>query len=186
MKLRVDLEREDIAVKTNLNRASVVVALVVAALASAPIVCCAQDKGNAQKKRERYRGMLGKDSKKVRKADGKTYVFAGPPHTKPTDPAAEWYDFTGSPIPAEELQFGIGKDAIRAIDDPVYVAPDDPRLLKLPASHYRRSERPKTNDEIMVTGYVGGGEARAYPIALLDHHELVNDVIGGKPVTVGW
>ena len=38
----------------------------------------------------------------------------------------------------------------------------------------------------MVIGYVGNGDARAYPASLLDHHELVNDRIGGKPVTVGW
>ena len=71
-------------------------------------------------------------------------------------------------------------------DDPLFVAPDDPRLLAIEGSPYRRDERPKTNDEIMVIGYADGDDARAYPAALLDHHELVNDRIGGKPVTVGW
>ena len=41
-------------------------------------------------------------------------------------------------------------------------------------------------DEIMVIGFAVGTEARAYPVGLLDHHELVNDSLGGKPVTVGW
>jgi len=89
-------------------------------------------------------------------------------------------------MPAEDLQFGIGQDRIEAIDDPVFVEPDDPRLLEIPASKYRPSEAPKTNDEIMVIGYVYGDDARAYPAALLDGHELVNDMVGGKPVTVGW
>ena len=49
-----------------------------------------------------------------------------------------------------------------------------------------RGRKPKSNDEIDVIGYVDGDDARAYPIALLDQHELVNDNVGGKPVTVGW
>ncbi len=128
-------------------------------------------------------GRIGKDSRKYRTEGGKAFLLASGRHD---DPKAEWYDFTGSPIPPEELQYGIGKDRIRAIDDPFFVAPDDARLLKVGKSHYRRNERAKTNDEIMVIGYVESGEARAYPTALLDGHELVNDEIQGKPVTVGW
>lgn len=88
-------------------------------------------------------------------------------------------------MPPEELQFGIGKDRIRAIDDPYFVSPNDPRLIKIPPSPYRPTEEPKTNDDIMVIGYVENGIARAYPTALLDHHELVNDDFKGKPITVG-
>lgn len=136
------------------------------------------------KSKHDYRGLLGKNSNKVIQKDGKTLLWAG---GDPNDPdKSQWYDFTGSPIPAEELQFGIGKDRIRAIDDPLFVKPDDPRLKRIPASPYRRDERVNTPDDINVIGYVVNGEARAYPAALLDHHELVNDRIGGKPVTVGW
>lgn len=130
-----------------------------------------------------FRGQLGADSKKVRTEGDKTYIWAGGDRSGPD---AEWYDFTDSPIPTAELQFGIGKDRIRAIDDPLFVKPDDPRLAKIPTSRYRPEEKRETNDDIMVIGYVVNGEARAYPTALLDHHELVNDRIGGKPVTVGW
>ena len=84
------------------------------------------------------------------------------------------------------MQFGIGKDTIRAIDDPLFVSPDDPRLMKLPHSVYRPDERPRTNGDIMVIGFADGDDARAYPTALLDNHELVNHSVGGKPVTVGW
>lgn len=130
-----------------------------------------------------YRGRLGEDSPKVKTENGKTSLWAG---GEKTGPGSRWYDFTGASIPAAELQFGIGKDRIPSIDDPLFVPPDDPRLLALPPSQYRPEERPKSTDEIRVIGYVENGEARAYPIALLDHHELVNDRIGGKPVTVGW
>ena len=133
--------------------------------------------------RSAYRGRLGSGSSKVRTEDGKTFVWAG---GDSSGPGARWYDFTGSSIPAADLQFGIGKDRIPSIDDPLFVSPDDQRLLGLPQSPYRKDETPRSTDEIQVIGYVENGEARAYPIALLDHHELVNDRIGGKPVTVGW
>ncbi len=143
----------------------------------------AKPKKADKKPKRAFRGILGADSPKVKRAGGKTLLWAG---GDPRGDKAEWFDITDAPIPTEKLQYGIGKDRIRSIDDPLFVAPDDARLLRLPASHYRRKERPKTNDEIMVIGYVVGGEARAYPTALLDQHELVNDRIGGKPVTVGW
>ena len=116
-------------------------------------------------------------------SDHYKYLWAG---GKIESADAQWYDFTDAGIRADELQFGIGKDSIRAIDDPLFVSPDDPRLLELGASHYRREKRPETTGEIKVIGYVEGDQARAYPVALLDSHELVNDRIGGKPITVGW
>lgn len=141
------------------------------------------DDTRRQARPKKFRGLLGTSSKKVKIEDGRTWIWAG---GDKDGPGAEWYEFTGSPIPAAELQFGIGKDRIRAIDDPLYVSPTDPRLLSLDTSPYRPEEKPKTNDEIKVIGFSEGGQALAYPIALLDHHELVNDTIGGKPVTVGW
>ena len=130
-----------------------------------------------------YRGMLGPDSKKIKVEGAKTFIWAG---GERSGPESEWYDFTGSPIAAAELQFGIGKDTIRAIDDPVFVAPDDPRLMKQRRRLSRSGGGPKTNDDIKVIGVVVEGDARAYPTTLLNHHELVNDRVGGKPVTVGW
>jgi hypothetical protein len=129
------------------------------------------------------RSVLGADSDKIRKIGARTLLWAS--GDRESD-SAKWYDFTGAPMSAEELQYGIGQDTIKAIDDPVFVDPDDPRLLDIPASSYRPEEEPSTNDEIMVIGYAYGDDARAYPAALLDDHELVNDMVGGKPVTVGW
>ncbi len=161
------------------GRHSTFLAMVIVSLAASAAIGADGDKA----KGKQYRGRLGPNNKKVRVDGKKTYLWAKGDINSAN---AEWYDYTGSPIPAEELQFGIGKDRIRSIDDPLYVDPDDPRLLQIPGSPYRRNERPKTNDEIPVIGFVEGGEARAYSIALLDHHEFVNDRIGGKPVTVGW
>lgn len=134
-----------------------------------------------------YRGLLGDDNPKIVRENDKVLVWAK--GESPDDPDSKYYDFTDAPFPPEELQFGIGMDRIPAIDEPVYVDPDDPRLLDkrfIPNSRFRDDEKADKIDDIMVIGYVHNDEARAYPTALLDRHELVNDRIGGKPVTVGW
>ena len=156
------------------------IALLVLGVGTPCVV--AQKTGEAEGGAE-YRGLLGEDNPRVRVEGDKTYLWA---KGDPDSPAAEWYDFTGAELNPAELQFGIGKDRIPSIDDPLFVKPDDERLLTLPPSPYRPDERPKKNDDIPVIGYVQDGEARAYPIGLLDFHELVNDRVGGKPVTVGW
>ncbi len=130
-----------------------------------------------------YRGLLGSGSDKIREEGDQVFVWAGGDES---GPGAEWYDFTGAPIDPTELQYGIGRDRIRSIDIPIFVSPDDPRLMELPVSPYRRCERPETADEIMVIGYVAAGQPRAYPTGLLDRHEVVNETANGKPFTVGW
>ena len=88
---------------------------------------------------------------------------------------AEWFDVTDSKIDPERFQYGIGKDTIASIDTPQFVAADDPRLAEF-----------GIDDQTLVIGFVHDGDARAYPLKILDEHELVNDTVGGKPVTVGW
>ncbi|MCP4423440.1 MAG: DUF3179 domain-containing protein, partial [Chloroflexi bacterium] len=41
-------------------------------------------------------------------------------------------------------------------------------------------------DEEMVIALELNGDARAYPVRLLSLHEIVNDTIGGRPVTITW
>ncbi len=62
-------------------------------------------------------------------------------------------------------------DAIRSIDEPQFV----------PASQatFMRDDEP-------VVGFVANGVAKAYSTWHLDHHEIVNDDVGGKPVAVTW
>ena len=95
----------------------------------------------------------------------------------PKDPDSdEWFDVTDSPLDPENYGNGIGKDRIAAIDDPVFVAVKDKDKL----------QGQKIYDDSLVIGYVHNGEAKAYPIEIMHMHELVNDVVGGRPVTVGW
>jgi len=88
----------------------------------------------------------------------------------------EWFDVTGSPLDPEFYGNGIGKDQIPAIDDPEFASARDQETLRARNIH----------DNTTIIGYVHNGDARAYPIDILHYHELVNDEIGGKPVTVGW
>lgn len=132
-----------------------------------------------------YRGQLGDESPKIRTEGGATFVYAA------GDPKAgedvEWFEFTDALIPAAELQSGSGRYTTTPVTDPVFVPPDDPRLLEVAAtSRYQGDAVAASNDEIIVLGYVEEGEAKAYPIALMERHEVVNDRISGKPISVGW
>ena len=37
-----------------------------------------------------------------------------------------------------------------------------------------------------VIGIAQNGEAKAYPVDVMGFHELINDVVGGTPITVCW
>ncbi len=41
-------------------------------------------------------------------------------------------------------------------------------------------------DDELVLAVEIGGDARAYPISILTHREMVNDTVGGVPVLVTW
>jgi hypothetical protein len=74
-------------------------------------------------------------------------------------------------IPTDEiLRGGPPRDGIRALVDPRSVS---------------AQEADWGEDEIVV-GVVRGEEARAYPVAILNWHELVNDTLGGEPILVSY
>ena len=77
-----------------------------------------------------------------------------------------------SRIRVEEVVFGgVRPDGIPSLDDPAkleaadaaYLDPDEP-----------------------VFGVAVGGEATAYPLRLMDWHEMANDVVGGVPVSLAY
>ena len=67
------------------------------------------------------------------------------------------------------------QEALPSIDSPQFLDAEDPRLGDA-----------GIDDATRIIGFVHAGDARAYPLDILDRHELVNDTVGGKPVTVGW
>jgi hypothetical protein len=64
------------------------------------------------------------------------------------------------------------KDAIQSIDSPRFYS-----VLEADAEY--------ESDEV-VMGVEFNGDARAYPVGLLSSHEIVNDMVGGRPIAVTW
>lgn len=82
------------------------------------------------------------------------------------------FDLSDALVPAEQVLFGgPGKGGIPAIDQPDFIAAGS-------ATHLR--------DDDPVLGIVHQGIARAYPIAILNWHEVVNDRYGDEAVAVTY
>lgn len=81
------------------------------------------------------------------------------------------FDVEGGLIAPNEIDHGgPGRDGIPALDNPAFLAGDE------------RAGQVKPQDRVMGVSY--NGVAKAYPIAILDHHEIVNDSFGDTPLTV--
>jgi hypothetical protein len=78
------------------------------------------------------------------------------------NPAAE-------PTPPGVTQI-IPRGVLAAIVDPVFVSADEAGLP----------------DDQWILGVEIGGEAHAYDLNLLNHHEVVNDVVADQPVAAVW
>ena len=75
-------------------------------------------------------------------------------------------------LPVREVLWGgVTFDGIPAIDDPATVGVDVARFM---------------NDTDTVFGVSLGGEHRAYPVKVLSWHELLNDTVGGQPITLSF
>ncbi|GAB4351909.1 MAG: DUF3179 domain-containing protein [Immundisolibacter sp.] len=72
--------------------------------------------------------------------------------------------------PTEIVPGGPGRDGIPAIDRPRFAAAQDSRMAP----------------DARVLGIELRGQARAYPVAVLERHEIVNDRIGGRPVVISY
>lgn len=82
------------------------------------------------------------------------------------------FDVVGAIIPVSEiLNGGPGRDGIPSLDHPVFVPADK-------ASFLRSKDR--------VLGIELNGIHRAYPIRILNYHEIVNDTIGGTPLVITY
>ncbi|WP_409559344.1 DUF3179 domain-containing protein [Accumulibacter sp.] len=87
-------------------------------------------------------------------------------------PVKNGFDLAGALVPAEEiLAGGPPRDGIPAIDQPVFLPARAPGDLKL---------------QDRVLGVLVNGVAKAYPLAILNWHEIVNDHFGKTPVTVTY
>jgi len=84
----------------------------------------------------------------------------------------EDFDFSNHSVPLDQiLSGGPPKDGIPAILKPVFITAVEAGFL---------------NEQDRILGLVEGGEAKAYPIKILNWHEIVNDTLAGKPVLVTY
>jgi hypothetical protein len=75
-------------------------------------------------------------------------------------------------IRPEEITWGgVRVDGIPALVDPRHVAAAEATYLR---------------DEDLVFGVSLNGDARAYPLRILDWHEMFNDTVGGMPVALAY
>jgi hypothetical protein len=84
--------------------------------------------------------------------------------TRGSDPNALDYD-----LDPDDIADVIPKDGIPAIDDPVFEDPSDVEWIA--------PTEP-------VIAFELNGDARAYPLAIMTWHEIVNDTVGGAPVVI--
>ncbi len=82
------------------------------------------------------------------------------------------FDLTNPIIPLNEVKSGgPPKDGIPAITNPKFLSAEEARFLKA-------TDR--------VVGVVSGKESRAYPVKILDQHEIVNDRLGETPLAITY
>jgi hypothetical protein len=101
-------------------------------------------------------------------------LFAATAYANPSSWKFEWgkTDFSKHSVEFSEIMSGgPPKDGIPSIDDPKFIALAD---LKGVAG-----TEP-------VIGFSHNGDARAYPLRILIWHEIVNDTVGGLPITVTY
>ena len=90
-----------------------------------------------------------------------------------SDAAQQEHQGQSEPLVFEMVTL-LPKDAIPAILDPRFASVSSEEVLLL------------LPDDAKVIGVSIDGESRAYPINALSSHEIVNDVVGGKPIAVTW
>lgn len=113
-------------------------------------------------------------------------VMAGCLSSEETDgvsgtPAASPSALTfATPVPQSELEDVLPRDAIPAIVDPAFAADwGNVEMTVDPPWGDDHVSRPRLSPNDRVIGLTHGGRARAYPLRVLDWHEVVNDAFGG-------
>ena len=100
-------------------------------------------------------------------------VSAAPQSERLPDGRGGAFDVTRHSIRLEEIQSGgPPKDGIPSLTDPEFVSVKEGNRFLVSWDR--------------VLGVVHEGVAKAYPIKILNWHEVVNDEIAGKPIAVSW
>lgn len=90
------------------------------------------------------------------------------------------FDLTDSKVSADRLDPEVKKDAVEAMVTP------ETMLGKDVKAHNEAIHGKFLVSKDRVVGISLNGESRAYPIRILNWHEIVNDVVGGVPIAVTY
>ncbi|MCH8099415.1 MAG: DUF3179 domain-containing protein [Proteobacteria bacterium] len=82
------------------------------------------------------------------------------------------FDYSNASVPTDEIFWGgVRRDGIPPIHEPKFIIADEADFLR---------------DKDRVLGIVRNGIAKAYPIKILDHHEVVNDKFDDESIVVTY
>jgi hypothetical protein len=96
------------------------------------------------------------------------------------NPETYGFDLASFTVPRQYLAAAMPKDNLDVLVTPALMTPAAVDSLN-------RAERGKyLVSEDLVIGVSLGGVARAYPVRVLDWHEVANDTVAGVPVAVCW
>ncbi|OPZ03922.1 MAG: hypothetical protein BWZ10_03233 [candidate division BRC1 bacterium ADurb.BinA364] len=77
---------------------------------------------------------------------------------------------------------GLPKDGLRALTDPPLLSAEEMDALHFPG----HGRKPFLVPGDLVIGLTINGEARAYPVRIMNWHEAANDTLGGEPILVAY
>lgn len=102
-------------------------------------------------------------------------LAAGPADDAPgpaDEPGPNGFRLTDLRVPRAEIRAGgPPRDGIRSVDSPAFAALADAGWV---------------GPRDPVIGLAAGDDARAYPVHVMERHQIVNDVVDGKPVVVTY
>jgi len=108
-----------------------------------------------------------------------TAATASPATRTPGRVTGTAVDGTDLPVPDSALDRGAPRDAIPAITDPVFGADWSDVTQRSQGYDSSLPEGLALNDDDQVIGVERDGRARAYPLRVLNWHEVVNDTFAG-------
>jgi len=108
-----------------------------------------------------------KENGKFFTADEKRMMYGGEDST--------WhFDVSNLTLKEENFHFGIGREKFHALIKPQYISVEEAK------------EDTAITDTSRFLFVNINGDARAYSVDLLTHHEIVNDVVGGEPIMAAY
>lgn len=102
----------------------------------------------------------------VYEKDGKKWIYGG------NGAAEKDFDVTSFDLNPDQLHYGIGREYFPALIEPEFITANE-------IDGWLQAE-----DNVLAVKV--GDEVKVYPIKLLLQHEIVNDVVGGRPVFAAY